>query len=218
MAMADVFVSYSRNAADDAKVARELTHAIKGRGYSVFYDVASVVSAEHVESRITDELAKCKVLVVVLSSKATQSKWVQHEFRHVVERPDGPHVLPVLIGQHAKDNWVWPLVSDRNFIVYEDRGAAEKVVNEISKVVEVSVPPTLLVQQGRVGAGLIVVAVVFSSLVVVFRWGLQFAPTVSDVVSHTAVALAAGLVAVKGRSLLDLVHGGFRSRRPHNKA
>lgn len=108
--MADVFISY---ALDDSGIANELADELALRGISVFFDRETLVAGTNFREEIAQELRSSKAVVVLLSENTKRSSWVQEELSSVIERADGPKVIPVLLDGHAKENWVWPLVSDR---------------------------------------------------------------------------------------------------------
>jgi hypothetical protein len=109
--MADVFISYAR---DDSETANQLARELEARGISVFFDKGVLVAGTDFRQEIAQALRAAKAVVVLLSANTKRSSWVQEELSSVIERADGPNVIPVLLDSHAKENWVWPLVSDRH--------------------------------------------------------------------------------------------------------
>lgn len=139
--MADVFVSY---AVPDSKFADRLARALNMYDVSVFFDRGSLVAGTDFNKEITRALTEAKVVVVLLSANTRRSTWVQEELLSVLERPDGPTVVPVLLDEHAKENWVWPLVSERpGFNLSENGAPIERIAATIAKQLlsNESVPP-----------------------------------------------------------------------------
>lgn len=116
--MADVFISYAR---DDSETADELAAELKSRGVSVFFDKDVLVAGTDFRKEIAQALSSAKAVVVLLSANTKRSSWVQEELSSVIERTEGPRVIPVLLDSHAKENWVWPLVSDRHAVDLSNR-------------------------------------------------------------------------------------------------
>ena len=116
--MADVYISYVR---EDREVARQLAAHLQRSGLTVFFDMEALVSGNDFTETIADALRKAKAVVVLLSANTKRSTWVQNELSSVIERTDGPLVIPVLLDRHAKENWVWPLISNRQVIDLTER-------------------------------------------------------------------------------------------------
>ena len=68
-------------------------------------------------------------MVLLLSGKSRRGHWVERELELILEQTTT--VIPVLLDEHAKDNWVWPLVSDRNALTLKDTSDAESIANDI---------------------------------------------------------------------------------------
>lgn len=111
--MVDVFISFAR---DDAMTAKRLQEALSRAGLSVFVDQDVLVAGTDFTSAIADSLRSARAVVVLLSASSRRSKWVQEELASVLEQKAGPLVIPVLLDRQAKDNWVWPLVANRQAI------------------------------------------------------------------------------------------------------
>lgn len=90
MAMADVFISYSRS---DQGVVRELVALLERMQLSVWWDRDSAVGSEF-EEIIDHELKSAGCVVVVWSRTSCRSSWVRTEAREGLERNV---LVPVLI-------------------------------------------------------------------------------------------------------------------------
>lgn len=133
--MADVFISYAR---DDSETANKLAAELKALGVSVFFDRDVLVAGTDFHKEIAQALGSAKAVVVLLSANTKRSSWVQEELSSVIEKTEGPRVIPVLLDGHAKENWVWPLVSDRHAVDLSDRQqklgeVASRLANLISE-------------------------------------------------------------------------------------
>lgn len=127
--MPDVFISYAR---EDGPIAREITEMLKAEDYSVFDDSAMAAGADF--STITEKaLTNSKAVVVLLSRNSNRSKLVDIQLRDALQR--GQVIIPVLLDEEAKSNWVWPLVSDRKAIEINSPARIQEVVSEVNRAV-----------------------------------------------------------------------------------
>lgn len=130
--MADVFISYAN---DDGETARELASELEARGISVFFDKGVLVAGTDFRQEIAQALRTARAVVVLLSANTKRSSWVQEELSSVIEQADGPKVIPVMLDTHAKENWVWPLVSDRTaFDLSTHRERIGEVALQVSRL------------------------------------------------------------------------------------
>ena len=127
--MANVFISY---AAEDRGIANELSAMLQADGQSVFFDHAIAAGTNFSES-IGKALAESKAVVVLLSRNSNRSKWVEMELRAALQR--GHVVIPVLLDDEATNNWVWPLISDRQAIRIDSPTGIEEVVRAVNRAV-----------------------------------------------------------------------------------
>lgn len=141
--MADVFISYAR---DDAAKARQLQRALVEVGLSVFEDQDVLVAGTDFSRAIADSLRSAKAVVVLLSANTRRGEWVQEELTSVLEAKAGPLVIPVLLDRQAKENWVWPLVANRQAIDLTNRPdeiaeVATRVRKAILRTAQEVLPP-----------------------------------------------------------------------------
>src|SRR5436190_18474111 len=73
--MADVFVSYARSSEGQA---RAVAAALKGAGYSVWYD-AELPTHRAYGDVIQEELERARAVIVIWSAEAIKSQWVRSE-------------------------------------------------------------------------------------------------------------------------------------------
>lgn len=146
--MADVFISYAR---DDGETANQLAMELKRRGLSVFFDKDVLVAGTDFRLEIAQALRTAKAVVVLLSANTKRSSWVQEELSSVLEQADGPRVIPVLLDGHAKENWVWPLISDRQAF---DLSTRKEKLGEVAEELLRLMPPETMrpLRQMRVEA------------------------------------------------------------------
>jgi hypothetical protein len=106
--MVKVFFSYNRV---DGEIAARLADSLESRGISVFRDMESLVSGEVFSHAITEAMSRADAVVVLLSSHSKRSSWVDRELQSALEQEKV--IVPILLDADAKNNWIWPLVSDR---------------------------------------------------------------------------------------------------------
>lgn len=137
--MADVFISYAQ---PDTMHAEQLAQELGKRGASVFFDRDTLVAGTDFRREIAQALEHATVVVVLLSANTRRTSWVQEELSSVLERAGGPAVVPILLDSHAKENWVWPLVSDRlGFDLSDGRTPIEVVAQKIAALAAGGEPP-----------------------------------------------------------------------------
>ena len=153
--MSDVFISYAR---EDAAQAQRLQRALMNLGLTVFVDQDVLVAGTDFSRAIEDSLRSAKAVVVLLSSNTRRGKWVQEELIAVLEAKDGALVIPVLLDGQAKDNWVWPLVANRQAIdLTQQPHDIEEVATRVRRAIAGSAedilppqqPPEALANTGR---------------------------------------------------------------------
>src|SRR5262245_5937107 len=107
--MSSVFISYSANDEDGA-TARLLARELGSRRLSVFFDRA-IAAGEDFSHAMREALLSADVIVVLLSSRSQRSRWVNHEVETALE--SRKTIIPVFLDAGGKENWIWPLLSDR---------------------------------------------------------------------------------------------------------
>lgn len=133
--MADVYISCAR---EDREIACHLAELLEQSGLTVFFDMEALVLGHNFSKSITDALGQARAVVVLLSANTKRSTWVQHELSSVIEQTDGPIVIPVLLDRNAKENWVWPLISNRQAIDLAERPEKlEDVATQLQKALGV---------------------------------------------------------------------------------
>jgi tetratricopeptide (TPR) repeat protein len=109
--MHDVFISYTR--ADHA-AAEAIAHRFSAVGFSVFFDQAALVAGDSWSSKIEKELRGARVVLALLSSNSRRSTWVADELQTALDSKK--LVVPVLLDPGAKENWLWPLLANRQSV------------------------------------------------------------------------------------------------------
>lgn len=132
--MHDVFISYS---SPDREAARVVAHRISQAGFSVFFDMEAIVAGELWDDRIAKELRSARAVIALLSSESRRSSWVGDELQEAIDRKK--LVIPVLLDQGAKENWLWPLLARRQRIELDLRSPhaeaqLEQLVHVLSSV------------------------------------------------------------------------------------
>jgi len=106
--MADVFISHARA---DAGIAHSLSEILLAHGLTVSFDEGSLAAGDHYSKAVEKSLLKARAVIVLLSRNSRRSNFVEQEVRVALEK--GGVVVPVLLDEEAKENWIWPLLSNR---------------------------------------------------------------------------------------------------------
>lgn len=125
-----VFISYARQ---DGAIANELARLLKRRRVLAFFDAESLVAGALWEDQLLDAIKSADVVVVLLSSASTRSRWVERELQQALKHDKV--VMPVLLDQHGTENWVWPLVADRMAFKLEGMSDVDRLAHDIESLV-----------------------------------------------------------------------------------
>jgi hypothetical protein len=128
--MSSVFMSYSR---EDGAFASILSDELEKRGLSVFRDSA-ISGGEDFSHQIREALQFADVVVVLLSSNSQRSRWIKDEVATALE--SRKKVIPVLLDAGAKENWVWPLLADRQARTAHSATDVPELATEIEQSIE----------------------------------------------------------------------------------
>jgi TIR domain len=109
--MHDVFISYAR---EDQVAAQSIASRLSRAGFSVFFDREGVVAGASWSNTIENELHDARAVLALLSSNSRRSTWVKDELQEALDNKK--LVIPVLLDQGAKENWLWPLLATRHRI------------------------------------------------------------------------------------------------------
>lgn len=206
--MADVYISYAR---EDRDIASHLAQLLQRSGLTVFFDMEALVSGHDFTKAIAEALHQAKAVVVLLSVNTKRSTWVQRELSSVIEKKDGPLVVPVLLDRNAKQNWVWPLISNRPAIdLTERQEKLEDVAAQLQKAFgiggELYVPSPLQIPL----RGLYPLAVIAILLLIVagIFWALSKKSVGGSLFQELMSVLSSPLVS----GLLGVLVGAFFTR------
>lgn len=129
--MANIFISYSQQ---DGDFAGELSRALQRTGDRVFIDIQSVNIGANWRDETKMRLRASDAVVLVLSRASQGSSYLQAEAELALT---GKKIIfPILLGPNARDNFVWPLVSNRLAIIVDYHDRFEKIpqiAHEISR-------------------------------------------------------------------------------------
>ena len=129
--MSDVYLSYARG---DSTIAVRIAHELEKNAWRVFLDVDSLALGTDLVTQLKEEISKSKVVVVLLSKHSQQkSKLVQEEVRMALE--SNRHVIPVWLDSAARDNWIWPLIADRQAIIGDVRNDPADLIKKVTQAV-----------------------------------------------------------------------------------
>jgi hypothetical protein len=97
----DLFISYSRR--DSLDYARQLDRTLTKAGFHCFRDEERVWAGDHLPSKLRSAVRGSRVLLVLLSPKALESRWVQEEVTAYLGIPGSRQVIPVFFDRSHPD-------------------------------------------------------------------------------------------------------------------
>jgi hypothetical protein len=107
-----VFVSYAQA---DKHIARQVAETLKNAGLRVWIDEWELAAGDSIAARIEEAVASSDILLVLLSPRSVESRWVQSELNAALSRELRDRaitVVPALI----EDCVIPPLLADRQFL------------------------------------------------------------------------------------------------------
>ena len=136
--MNKVFVSYSR---EDQDAARHIADRLGAAGFEVFFDTEGIVSGASWEATLSTALQQAAVVLVLLSSNSRRSTAVQDELQTALENKK--LVIPVLLDEGARQNWLWPLVAKRQSLSLDlhSRAGEDQLDHLVSTLTRLSKAP-----------------------------------------------------------------------------
>ena len=127
--MPDVFISYAHQ---DTDKARGLVHALREKHIVGWLDSADIASGDAVSSAVRDALKKSDVVIVLLTTRAFESQWVQFEVG-AAEALD-KRIIPVVLS-HFDEDHVPEVLRSRQWIDGRDR-PLDDVARDVKRAVE----------------------------------------------------------------------------------
>jgi TIR domain len=124
-----------RSSPKDALIAERLSRMLQRNGLTVFRDRDLLASAS-LKNTVRETLGQANAVVVLLSRNSTTNKFIEEEVRIALQ--EGRPVIPVFLDDDATNNWVWPLISDRQAIRIDSDKGVDEVAREVKRVVQVN--------------------------------------------------------------------------------
>ena len=124
--MFNIFISYARQ---DAKLAKQIATALEERGFSVFQDSDILVSGVRYSSTIVKNVMDADAVLLLLSSVSQRTSWIEHDLEVALGKEK--IVIPILLDENGKKNWIWPLVSDRHALTLKSDADIDELVESI---------------------------------------------------------------------------------------
>ena len=88
-----IFISYKREGGID--IAARVRDYFTQKGYEVFYDINSM-QIGNFEDQIEKSIQSCDYFILIVTSGALESVWVQKEIRTELQK-ENPHIIPVMM-------------------------------------------------------------------------------------------------------------------------
>jgi len=128
----DVFISYK---AEEAEVAGWVKNILEENGISCWMAPGCIPGGSSYAIEIPRAIRQAKVFVLILSSKAQESRWVSKEVDLAIN--EGKVVLPFMLENCSlRDDFYFYLTNVQRYTAYEDKNAAvQKMLKEIKDVI-----------------------------------------------------------------------------------
>lgn len=107
----DVFISYSRR---DLEFVSRLAADLNAKVTGVWFDKSDIRAGQKWRDEILNGIARCKVVVLVLSPDSAASQYVQMEVRAALD--GGKTIIPILYRPTQLTGWLGELVSETQYI------------------------------------------------------------------------------------------------------
>lgn len=147
------FISYRRNAEDDARLAQYLRENLERSGHEVFIDIGMPVGTDW-SAEINHRILWCDFLVVLLSADSAHSEMVQAEVRlaHHSRKADGrPAILPIRVAfDGALDYELDSYLGRLQYVIWSAPGDEERVLKELLR--SAAADPRSLISASAAGA------------------------------------------------------------------
>ena len=130
--MKEVFISYK---AEEFEEANWVKSVLESNGISCWMAPSCIPGGSNYAMEIPNAIRSAKVFVLILSSKAQNSRWVSREVDLAIN--ESKVVLPFMLENCAlKDDFNFYLTNVQRYAAYENKvAAAEKMVKEIKAII-----------------------------------------------------------------------------------
>jgi hypothetical protein len=122
----------------DTPTAMLLRSLIESENYRVLLN-SSITSGHSLSRELTDSISNAHAILVLLSRHSKGTRWLEQEIAVILEK--GHTVIPILLDDSAKENWIWPLLSDRRAIQFYSSSNPDRIVSIVKTAVEGPISP-----------------------------------------------------------------------------
>ncbi len=130
--MADIFLSYAR---EDLEKAQLLADALLAQGWSVFWDMTSILAGHDIDEVVEAEIEKACCMIVCWSNKSVKSDWVRGEASIGRER----RILVPVLFESVKPPIAFRSLHTEEFSGWNgnsDDNVFQKLISAVSRLVE----------------------------------------------------------------------------------
>jgi hypothetical protein len=132
----------------------------------------AITAGEDFSHQIREALLSADVVVVLLSSNSQRSRWIKDEVATALE--SRKKVIPVFLDAGGKENWVWPLLADRQAKTVSSDADVYQLAIDIERSITGERPSAVTSSMRPVASGtrwlLMVVAIVAALLGALFTF------------------------------------------------
>lgn len=133
--MSDIYILHAEA---DNRTAKLLGSLIESKNFRVKFD-SSIISGNPVPKELNNSITNAQGVLVLLSHHSKGTRWLEQEIAVILEK--GHTVLPVLLDASAKENWIWPLLSDRQAINFFTDSNPGRIVSTVMAAIEGPISP-----------------------------------------------------------------------------
>ncbi len=126
--MADIFISYKR---EDMALASKLTNALKGEGWTVWWD-PNLPAGEYFDEVIEKELNEAKCVLVLWSKLSVKSRYVRAEAEEALDKLK---LIPIVIDNEVNLPLVFKRLQWRNLVNWDGSIALSEFRNVVEDII-----------------------------------------------------------------------------------
>ena len=122
-----IFISYDSH---DQRAATVIAQGLLRAGFDVFYDKQAIVAGDEWSDSIKAALRRSAAVLVLLSKNTYRGTYAATEVQIALDSK--VLVVPILLDDKAKQNWLWPLVAQRQSVMLDlESPTAEEGLNRL---------------------------------------------------------------------------------------
>lgn len=126
----DVFFCYARH---DLNVVRKIYNAIKLAGFNSWLDVDCLMPGVDFLKTIQEELARCKVVIAIISQKSIKSQWFVREVAFA--QSIGKVIIPIKIDDSILNSELNFMLANVQFLMYNEDFSNRVLISTLDSII-----------------------------------------------------------------------------------